>query len=251
MTTAAVVLQDAGLRYPGGRGLSGVTATLQRGQVVALIGPSGAGKSTLLQLVAGIEAPQQGSVHTLGRAVATLFGADYRAARDRIGMLQQADNLTPGLSVLHNVFAGRLGRWSAAHALRNRVLPKATEVAEVRAVLESVELGDRLHADPAELSGGEQQRVALARLAFQAPDLWLADEPTAGLDVRLREETLRLLLRLVRAANGTAIVALHDLELLDVGFDQVWALREGTLRFACAREDLDPAALEALYEAAS
>lgn len=247
--TPAVVLEDAELRYAGGRGLAGVSVTLQRGQVAALIGPSGAGKSTLLQLVAGIEAPRRGTVRTLGRVLATARGAAYRAGRDRVGMLQQADNLTPGLSVLHNVMAGRLGRWSALHALRNRVLPAAREVAEVRAVLDAVELGDRLHADPAELSGGEQQRVALARLAFQAPDLWLADEPTAGLDVRLREETVRLLLRLVRDAEGTAIVALHDLELLDAGFDQVWALREGRLVFVQEPDALEESALAELYEA--
>ncbi len=246
--TAAVELAGATLAYAQGRGVHALTGTIDAGAAVALVGPSGAGKSTLLDLVSGAVAPQTGSVRTLGASLASLRGRPYRRARDRVGVLQQANDLTP-LSVLHNVLAGRLGRWSGPRALRNRVLPRADDFAEAQAALASVELAERIHADPAALSGGEQRRVQLARLVFQAPALWLADEPTSGLDPRLRGDTVHLLLRLVRRAGATAIVALHDLDLLDAGFDEIWGLRGGSLVFARRAEALSPQDLRALYEA--
>ncbi len=245
--SGAVELDRASVRYPDGRGVENLTGRLDAGRTVALVGPSGAGKSTLLQLIAGAIAPDSGSVRALGQSVAGLTGAKYRAACDRVGLLEQGDELAPGLSVLHNVFAGRLGRWSAVRALRNRVWPRADDRREVEAALASAELADRIDADPSELSGGERRRVALARLAFQAPALWLADEPTTGLDIRLRADMMALLLSLVRDANATAVVALHDLDLLGCDFDEVWGLRGGELRFARAAEAVSKDDLESLF----
>lgn len=238
------------MEHAGGRGLVDVSAELPRGAVVALIGPSGAGKSTLLRLVAGEHAPDRGQVRTLGVAPAELAGAGYRAHAARVGLLAQADDLTEGLSVMHNVFVGRLSQWSTARALRNRVWAHPGDRQAVRDALASVGLEDRIDARPSELSGGERRRVALARLAFQAPQLWLADEPTTGLDVRLRAEATRLLLTLVRQAGASAIVALHELELLELGFDAVWGLREGKLVFARPPQACAEAELSKLFEAA-
>lgn len=246
----AVELDRASVRYPDGRGIENLTARLDAGRTVALVGPSGAGKSTLLQLIAGAAAPDSGTVRTLGQPIAELRGADYRSACDRVGLLAQDDDLTPGLSVQHNIFAGRLGRWTAARALRNRVWPSADDRRDAVAALASAELADRIDADPSELSGGERRRVALARLAFQAPTLWLADEPTTGLDVRLRADMMNLLLAMVRDANATAVVALHDLELLRCDFDEVWGLRGGALKFVHPADEVPGAALEALFGSA-
>ncbi|MCR9161979.1 MAG: phosphonate ABC transporter ATP-binding protein [Nannocystaceae bacterium] len=247
--TPALAFADVHRSFSTGRGVRGVTATLGAGEVVALVGPSGAGKSTLLRLAAGELAPEAGTVSTGGHDLATLRGAAYRSACDRVGMLTQHDNLTPGLSVLHNVMAGRLGRWPAWLALRNRLRPRAPDVAEVESILDRLELGDRLHADPRELSGGEAQRVALARLSYQRPDLWLADEPTAGLDPRLRARALALLIEHVRDAEAAAVVALHDLELLDADVDRVWGLRDGALVFDGTPETFGADARRELYEA--
>ncbi|MGH1340903.1 MAG: ATP-binding cassette domain-containing protein [Nannocystales bacterium] len=243
----AVELERASVRYPDGRGIEDLTARLESGRTVALVGPSGAGKSTLLRLIAGAVAPDAGHVRTLGQSIAQLRGASYRAACDRVGLLAQADDLAPGLSVLHNVLAGRLGRWSIARALRNRVWPRTDDRRAVEAALAAAELADRIDADPSELSGGERRRVALARLAFQAPTIWLADEPTTGLDVRLRGDMMDLLLTMVRGAKATAVVALHDLELLRCGFDEVWGLRGGGLEFALPAEKVSKARLAALF----
>lgn len=246
----AIVLRDAAVRYPGDRGLAPTTATIASGEVVALIGPSGAGKSTLLDLAAGIIAPTQGEVLTLDQPIASLRGTPYRSARGQIGQLHQRHNLTEGLDVLRNVLMGHLGRWSTARALWSRVRPRAADVRGAAEALAKVELGDRLHAMPHELSGGERQRVALARLIVQAPQIWLADEPTAGLDIRLRRDLIQRLIGLARSTQTTAVVALHDLELLDAGFDRVWGLREGTLTFEDTPAGLDEAQTLALFKGA-
>lgn len=246
--THALEFADARLVFTSGRGLRGVTATLPEGRLVALVGPSGSGKSTLLRLAAGEAGPQQGVVRTFGQPLAELPRGAYRTARTKVGLLAQSDNLTPGISVLHNVMVGRLGRWSSWLALRNRIWPRAADVEEIRALLGKVELADRIDDDPAELSGGERQRVALARLAYQGARLWLADEPTAGLDVRLRSEAIGQLIALVRETKATAVVALHDLELLGSGFDEVWGLREGALAFSGTPAAFDEDARRQLYE---
>ncbi len=247
MTGAAVRLRDVTLQFGGGRGVHDVDGEIEPGRSVALIGPSGAGKSTLLELIAGTLAPTRGHVHTLGAPLAQLSGRAYRTHRARIGLLHQSDNLTPSLAVVHNVLMGHLGRWSTARALLSRVRPRARDVAEARLALEAVELGDRLWARPDTLSGGERQRVALARLVVQRPELWLADEPTSGLDVRLRRDAMTLLLQLAADARATTVVALHDLDLLDVGFDEVWGIAEGSVRWRCRPEHLDEARVQALY----
>lgn len=244
---SAVVLREAAVHYAGERGLSPTTATIETGQIIALIGPSGAGKSTLLDLVAGLVAPTAGDVRTYGRPIASLRGRAYRAARCDVGQLHQRHNLTEGLDVLRNVLIGHLGRWSTPRALWSRLFPSSADVAGVRTALQQVELEDRMRAMPHELSGGERQRVALARLIVQAPRLWLADEPTAGLDVRLRRAALERLIGLVRNANATAIVALHDLELLDAGFDAIWGLRAGTLSLTDTPSGLDDHRIRTLF----
>ncbi len=246
--THALAFADVRLVFASGRGLRGVTATLPEGYLVALVGPSGSGKSTLLRLAAGEVAPQHGAVHTFGQRLAELPRGAYRTARTKVGMLAQSDNLTPGISVLHNVMVGRLGHWSSWLALRNRIWPRNADVEEIRALLTKVELAERIDDDPAELSGGERQRVALARLAYQGARLWLADEPTAGLDVRRRAEAIGQLIAMVRQSKATALVALHDLELLDSGFDEVWGLREGALSFAGTPAAFDDDARRELYE---
>lgn len=246
--THALEFADARLVFASGRGLRGVTATLPEGQVAALVGPSGSGKSTLLRLAAGEAGAQHGLVRTFGQPLAELPRGAYRAARTEVGVLAQSENLTPGLSVMHNVMIGRLGRWPTWLALRNRIWPRAADVEEVRALLTRVELAERIDDDPAALSGGERQRVALARLAYQGARLWLADEPTAGLDIRLRADAIEQLIGLVRRSHATALVALHELELLECGFDEVWGLREGALAFTGTPAAFDEDARRALYE---
>lgn len=229
------------------RGITDVSGTIARGETIALLGASGSGKSTLLGLMAGTLAPQRGVVTTLGHSPAAMSGREYRELRAKVGLLYQTDNLTPGLLVLHNVLMGNLGRWSAGRALASLLWPRRDDVDAAREALRRVELAERLRAWPDELSGGEQQRVALARLSVQRPELWLADEPTAGLDVRLRRAMLDTLIAVVREQGASLVVALHDLDLIDADFDRVWGLRDGRLHIAARPVDLDREQLASLY----
>lgn len=206
--------------------LQDLSLAIPNGQRTALIGPSGAGKTTLLRLVAGVLWPSAGAVRVLGRTTGTLHGRELCRLRQQVGFLHQQDNLVPGLRVAHNVLMGRLGKWSVWQALWSLVRP--LELDRAHAALQRVELGPRLWALPDELSGGEQQRVAIARLLVQEPRIVLADEPVSSLDIRLGREVVQLLLGL-SGRDRTLVVSLHSLDLLGLGFDRVLALREGRL----------------------
>jgi phosphonate transport system ATP-binding protein len=208
--------------------LRDLTLSIERGQRVALIGPSGAGKTTLLRLCAGVLWPSDGEVRVLGNVTGKLHGLALCRLRQQVGFLHQQDNLVPGLRVAHNVLIGRLGKWSLWKAAWSLLRPQQVALAE--RALERVELGARLWSLPEELSGGEQQRVAIARLLLQEPRLVLADEPASSLDIRLGREVVQMLLALA-GPTTTVFVSLHTLDLLRLPFDRILALRAGELVF--------------------
>jgi phosphonate transport system ATP-binding protein len=213
--------------YAGRRVLDGISLELFAGQRVALIGPSGAGKTTLLRVIAGIIHPEEGQVVTLGIDTASLHGASLRRLRKQVGFLYQNDNLIPSLRVAHNVLLGKAADWSVARSLLSLLWPQEVDVA-ARA-LDRMELGHKLWALPGTLSGGEQQRVAIARLLVQQPKLTLADEPVSALDVRLGREIIRLLTTIATEQGSTLLASLHALDLLGPHFDRVIALRDGSV----------------------
>ncbi len=226
--------------------LDGVTFVIPRGQRVALIGPSGAGKTTLLRLISGIAWPTSGQVRVLGQALGDLHGQTLRQFRRRIGYLHQQHNLVPQLRVAHNVLMGRLGSWSLWQAALSLFRPR--ELDRAREALDRLELGDRLWSLPEELSGGEQQRVAIARLMLQAPSIVLADEPVSAMDVRLGRQVLEQLFAL--AGDGrTLVVSLHSLNWLELDFDRVIAVRDGAIAYDGDPGSLTKSALEGIYGA--
>lgn len=200
-------LQATGLRksYAVGRRtldvLQGVDLTVARGQFLALRGASGAGKSTLLHLLGGLDRPDAGEVRFEGQALGALSSSNLTSFRNRhVGFVFQSYHLLPELDALENV------------ALPARMARRPLRIALERAreLLRRVGLGNRMEHLPAELSGGEQQRVSLARCLINEPQLILADEPTGNLDSRTGGEVLELLLQL-RAEHGTTLViATHD-----------------------------------------
>jgi phosphonate transport system ATP-binding protein len=240
----AIEFRDVTQSLAGKNLVDGVTLSIPRGHRVALIGPSGAGKTTLLRLISGIAWPTRGSVHVLGQQTGLLHGRPLQRWKRQIGFLYQQDNLVPQLRVAHNVLMGRLGAWSLWKSICSLIRPR--ELDRAMRALEQVELQDRLWALPDELSGGEQQRVAIARLLLQEPKVVLADEPVSSLDVRLGRETVRLLLELA-ANDRTLLVSLHSLELLDAGFDRVIALQRGRVVYDGDPSDLSRAQLESIY----
>jgi putative ABC transport system ATP-binding protein len=199
--------------------LAGVDATIGAGELVVLLGRSGSGKSTLLNLVAGLDAPTAGEVRVEGFPITrapererTLF------RRRRIGFVFQAFNLIPTLTVEENL---RLP------LELNGQRPAAARAA-VRALLAEVELADRGASFPERLSGGEQQRVAVARALVHDPGLVLADEPTGNLDLDTGRRVLDLLDRLTRRAGKTMIMVTHGAEVVGLA-DRVLRIHQGRL----------------------
>ncbi len=238
-----VLLVGAGRRFGGHAALDGIDLELHAGERVAVLGASGAGKSTLLALLNGSLAPSSGVVRVLGADLGELSPRGRRAVQRRVGTISQGLDLIEQVRVVHNVNAGRLGRWSAARALLSLVRPSDLE--DARAALERVGLGWALHERTELLSGGERQRVAIARLLVQRPDLVLADEPVSSLDPARADEVLRLLR--APAEVATLVVSLHQPALAREHCTRAIGLREGRLVFDVAVADLDEDLLAGLY----
>ena len=197
--------------------LRGVSFELQAGQSLAMTGPSGSGKSTLLHLIGTLDLPSSGSIRINGEDPAALTGKELARFRNQvIGFVFQNHHLLPQYSVLENVLVPTL-------AFRQR---HSDAEGRARKLLERVGLSDRLDHRPAELSGGECQRVAVARALINSPSLLLCDEPTGNLDHTAAESVASLLFELHRAERTILIAVTHSRELAS-RFGQRFELREG------------------------
>ena len=243
MPSSAFELRGAGMRFGDVEALAPLDLTVQAGQRVAVVGPSGAGKTTFLYLMAGIHAPTSGTVRVGGLSVREL--ADVRRRAAAVGIMHQQFDLVPSLAVVHNVLAGRLREWSLWRSLLSLIVPQESERA--REALRRVGIEDKIFERTANLSGGEQQRVALARLLVQAPRAILADEPVSSLDPTRAEAMVRLLVE-VAGTDRTLVASMHAVPLALQYFDRIVALRDGALLFDRPSRDVAPADLEALYE---
>ena len=199
--------------------LRGVDLTVQPGEVVALLGPSGSGKSTLLQAVGLLEGGFGGRIEIAG-IDATTLSSDERTTlrRDRIGFVYQFHHLLPDFNALENVVLPQL----VAGIERGAANTRASEL------LGALGLAERLDHRPSQLSGGEQQRVAVARALANKPALVLADEPTGNLDEATADKVLAQFLELVRGQGNAALVATHN-ERLAARMDRVVRLHDGKL----------------------
>ena len=184
--------------------LRNIDLEVQEGDFLALRGASGAGKSTLLYLLGGLDTPNTGEIWLAGRNLATLSRTELARMRNEdVGFIFQAYYLLPELDALENVcLPGRMAR-KPATALERRG----------KELLERVGLKDRIEHKPYELSGGEQQRVAIARSMINEPDVILADEPTGNLDSHTGQEIIELLCSLVSEKQTTLVMATHDEKL--------------------------------------
>jgi putative ABC transport system ATP-binding protein len=201
------------------RALDGVDLEVAEGEMVAIMGPSGSGKSTLLHLLGALETPTSGSIELAGRH---FEGLDDRGLtllrRERIGFVFQFYNLLPVLTAEENVLLPALIAGRHDEDLRRRA----------EALLERVGLGPRASHLPSELSGGEQQRVSIARALLMEPELVLADEPTGNLDSHSEAQVLELLAELNRAEGHTIVLVTHDPGAAAIA-SRVVFLRDGRL----------------------
>jgi lipoprotein-releasing system ATP-binding protein len=199
--------------------LRGVDLTVGHGEIVALLGPSGSGKSTMLQAIGLLEGGFDGSIVIDGRAAEKLSAGERTdVRRDKLGFVYQFHHLLPDFNALENVVMPQLiaGRGQAAAESKAREL------------LTELGLGERLDHRPSQLSGGEQQRVAVARALANEPVLVLADEPTGNLDEATADRVLREFLRVVRNHNSAALIATHN-QALAAQMDRIVELHEGRL----------------------
>ena len=205
------------------RALDGVQLSLEEGKFIVVLGPSGAGKSTLLNLIGGLDSPTEGKITVAGRDISTLTNnelAEYRA--ETVGFVFQSYNLIPTLTVSENV------------ALVRQIAQDALEPGEV---LDAVGLGDHGEKFPSELSGGEQQRVSIARALAKNPKILLCDEPTGALDSETGVRVLALLLKMAREYGKTIIIVTHNQNIAKMA-DVVVRVKNG--RIKAVEEQAEP-----------
>jgi phosphonate transport system ATP-binding protein len=214
------------------------------GERIAIVGHNGAGKSTLLRLLSGFATPASGRVEVLGRVLDTPLPArSLRALRCEVGQIMQNLHPVERLSVLENVLIGCLGRvrgwrgWTRCYPLG--------EVQAAESALREVGLIQRAATRADALSGGERQKVAIARLLMQRPRLILADEPTAALDPAAAREVCQLLVKASAAATLVSVV--HSPALLPLLADRVIGMKNGSIAFDLPMAAVDSAGLDALY----
>lgn len=239
-------LQGVGLTHAGGGiALRGVTLAARQGEAIALIGPSGAGKTTLLSVIGTALAPSQGGRSVLGDEVPASSAGAPRLLRARIGTVHQAPPIPPRQRVVTAVLAGRLGRWPAWKALASLLYPQDT--AGAREALARVQLADKLFARCDQLSGGQLQRVGIARVLYQQAELILADEPVAALDPALALSTVQLLVHEAAARGATLVASLHAVDLALACFARIVGIRDGAIAFDLPAAEVTQEHLRALY----
>lgn len=200
--------------------LRGVDLHIQRGEVAAIVGPSGAGKTTLLQIMGTLTTADSGTVTIDGSSTDRLKTRELTRLRNRkIGFVFQFHNLLPEFTALENIC---IPAWIGRTMSRTAALERAAEL------LDLLELGHRADHKPAELSGGEQQRVAVARALINNPAVVLADEPSGNLDSHNRDELHRLFFTLRERLGATFVIVTHDNELAGMSDRQI-IMRDGLI----------------------
>ncbi len=206
----------------GGRELTvlkGIHLDIARGEILAIVGASGAGKSTLLHIIGTLDRPTSGTVLFEEQDLFRLSDQEQAEFRNRrIGFVFQFHHLLPEFTALENAYLPAL--------IQKR--PAAQVRADATALLKDVGLGDRLDHKPGELSGGEQQRVAVARALMQRPDLVLSDEPTGNLDTHTGEALFALMRELNRARGTTFVIVTHN-EKLSAQADRIIHMEDGRI----------------------
>jgi phosphonate transport system ATP-binding protein len=239
-------LRNLSMRYPSGKlALSGVSLSVAPGELVVVLGSNGSGKSTMLRCIARILTPTDGEAWVANQDFAKLSGEKLRRARTVLAMIFQHANLVKRRSVVANVASGTLGRHSDIWTALGRVPPE--EIEPAMRCLAEVGLADLALQRAGTLSGGQAQRVAVARALAQNPRVLLADEPVASLDPEAAEEIMRLLRRLASEDNLAVLCVLHQPELASRYADRVVGMRGGKLAFDIPARDMSSEAVRELY----
>lgn len=241
----SIRLHGASLRHGQVQALRGVDLTIDAGERVAIIGPSGAGKSSLLHLMATASRLSEGSLELLGEQPWRLSAGARQRLRARVGLVHQAPPLPLRQRVVTAVLAGRLGQWGTLRGLLNLLYP--LDVPGARQVLADLGLADKLFVQCGQLSGGQLQRVGIARALYQRPQVLLADEPVSAMDPVLAGHSLALLNRHAQDHGVTLVASLHAVDLALAHFPRVVGIRDGQVAFDCPAREVSDRLLDALY----
>jgi len=208
--------------------LRDVTLNIVRGEYVSIMGPSGSGKSTLFNMIGGLDTPTSGSVLIDGYRLSELSPSQLAWVRcHRIGFVFQSFNLIPTMTALENVAIARIFAG----------VPPAQARRDAAETLERVGLGHRLHHLPPQVSGGQQQRIAIARALVNKPSIILADEPTGNLDLHTGEEIINLIGEMKATLGITIITATHDMKMLSAS-DVVFWIKDGQLERSARKGEI-------------
>lgn len=241
----SVSLHEVGFAHPNGRvALHPLSLSIAPGERVAIIGPSGAGKSTLLNVLATALRPQKGDIALLNAAPWQLSRGALRTLRTSIGLMPQSPPLPGRQRVITAVLAGGLGRWPWWKALASLLYP--VDIAGARRLLDALGIGDYLFSHCDRLSGGQLQRVGLARMLYQQPELLLADEPVSSLDPALSELAMHVLHEHSRP-GATLVVSLHAVDVALRWFPRIIGLRDGRVAFDLPAAEVSEQVLAELY----
>lgn len=243
----AVRILDLEKTFPGHQPVfSKLSLDIQVGQSVAFIGANGTGKSTLLKSIVRLNEVDRGDIHVFGQPVLSLRGEALRSYRSKVGFVFQRHNLVGRLCALSNTIHGAMGRdksprnwyqWSARSSIREEALHCLDRVGLADRALQRVDL----------LSGGQSQRVAIARMLMQKPQLVIADEPDASLDPRAGAEIMDLLLGLAREQHLTVLFVSHHMEHAIAFADRIIGLGEGKILLDQPSKDADLSELKNFF----
>lgn len=241
-----LAVQDLTMCYANGHtALLDFNLSVSAGEMVVVLGSNGSGKSTFMKCVVGINRPTNGSVNLAGRDLVKLSGEPLREARLPLALISQNANLVKRRSVIANVCSGALGRHRTLATALGRVPREAVEPA--RAYLDEVGLLHLQNQRAGTLSGGQAQRVAVARALSQEPHVLLADEPVASLDPEAADEVMRLLRRLATEDGLAVIVVLHQPDLAMRYADRMVGLRRGVMAFDRPASEVSAQQIANLY----
>lgn len=240
------VLDGVGLTHANGfTALSDISFSAAQGERIALIGPSGAGKTSLLSVLGTAHRASCGHVRLLENDLARPSTAGLRALRSRIGTVYQAAPIPGRQRAVTAVLAGRLGQWPRWKALLSLLYP--LDLPGAQAALARVDLADKLFSRCDQLSGGQLQRVGIARVLYQQPDLILADEPVSALDPTLALNTIRLLVADAEARGATLVASLHAVDLALGNFTRIVGVKGGRIAFDLPADQVSTPLLHELY----
>jgi phosphonate transport system ATP-binding protein len=225
--------------------LKEISLQVEKAEQLAIIGPSGSGKTTLLHLLATAMRPQMGQLEVLGLDPWGLSKGRLKNLRTKIGLIHQAPPLPPKQRVVTAILAGKLGQWSTFKSMLSLLYP--VDIEGAHSCLEKLDLGDRLFSRCDELSGGQLQRVGIARVLYQEPELMLADEPVSAMDPALSDASIRRLTEFATERNITFVASLHDVEIALKWFPRIIGLRAGQIMFDLPTHAVTKDLLRELY----